>query len=156
MLAAHEQRFLRIYEDRRDRPAGDYAELLRRGEVVSRDRVDLDAWRAEIRRQAGRDRVRVMTSVSGGRAFATLNPPLPTARDQIDRLLARAAEQLELLGGLDERSRTLGHQLVGWISHDDEYISWCQRCAARVYARIVGRLIEDGEALDDACPTEAA
>jgi hypothetical protein len=35
MLVAHQERFQRIYTDYRDRPSGDYAELLRRGEVMS-------------------------------------------------------------------------------------------------------------------------
>jgi hypothetical protein len=41
MLVAHEERFQRIYTDYRDRPSGDYAELLRRGEVMSREGVNL-------------------------------------------------------------------------------------------------------------------
>jgi hypothetical protein len=45
MLVAHEERFQRIYSDYRDRPSGDYAELLRRGEVISREGVDAEAWR---------------------------------------------------------------------------------------------------------------
>jgi hypothetical protein len=61
MLAAHEERFQRIYTDYRDRPSGDYAELLRRGEVMSREGVDPEEWRAEIRRKARQDKVHVMT-----------------------------------------------------------------------------------------------
>ena len=155
MLGAHEERFRRIYEDQRDRPAGDYAELLRRGKVVSRPGTDLEAWRAEIRRQARQDKVRVMTSTAGGRAFATLNPPVPTEPAEVNALLARAAEQLEALGELSERSNALGHQLVGWISHNEEFISWCERCGGRIYARIAGDRTDDGEALTATCPTEA-
>jgi hypothetical protein len=34
-------------------------------------------------------------------------------------------------GRLSERSNALGHQLVSWISHNEEYISWCEHCGAR-------------------------
>jgi hypothetical protein len=36
----HEERFRRIAEDYLERPGGDYAELLHRGEVSSPDGVD--------------------------------------------------------------------------------------------------------------------
>ncbi len=52
MLAAHEERFRRIYSVYIERPTGNYAEMLRRGEVSSPEGVDPEAWRAEIRRQA--------------------------------------------------------------------------------------------------------
>ena len=57
MLAEHEQRFARIVSDYLERPAGDYAELLHRGYVSSPDGVDPEAWRAEIRAQARRDKL---------------------------------------------------------------------------------------------------
>ena len=47
----HEARFRRILADFEQRPGGDYAELLRRGQVVSPPGVDIEAWRA------GRERV---------------------------------------------------------------------------------------------------
>ena len=151
MFVAHEERFQRIYSDYRDRPSGDYAELLRRGEVISREGVDAEAWRAEIRRQARQDKVHVMTSSSGGRAFATLNRPVPTDPAQVGELLARASAKSEVLGELSERSRALGHELIGWLRHDDEYISYCERCGARIYTRLATQRTEDGEALVDAC-----
>ena len=153
MLAAHEERFRRIYTDYRDRPSGDYAELLRRGEVMSRDGVDPEEWRAEIRRQARQDKVAVLTSSSGGRGFATLNRPVPTDPRQLGELVARAFAQGEVLGELAERSRALGHEPIGWLPHDDEYISYCERCGARIYTRLGTQTIEDGEALANACPT---
>lgn len=126
--------------------------MLRRGSVISREGVDVEAWRAEIRHKARQDKVRVITSAVGARAFATLNRPVPTEPREVDQLLRRASAQVEALSGLAERSRALGHQLVGWLAQDVEYISWCERCGARIYARIVGERIEDGEALVDACP----
>ena len=73
MLAEHEQRFARIISDYLARPGGDYGELLHRGQVSSPDGVDPEAWRAEIRAQARRDKIRVITSRDGERAIAALN-----------------------------------------------------------------------------------
>jgi hypothetical protein len=92
-----------------------------------------------------------MTSSSGGRAFATLNRPVPTDPAQVGELLARASAKSEVLGELSERSRALGHELIGWLRHDDEYISYCERCGARIYTRLATQRTEDGEALVDAC-----
>jgi hypothetical protein len=110
MLLAHEERFRCIYADYRDRPCGDYAELLRRGEVT---------------------------------------PP----RGCRCRGVARASADGEVLGELAERSRALGHKLIGWLRHDEEYISYCEQCGARIYIRLAPPRTEDGEALADACPT---
>jgi hypothetical protein len=55
MLAEHEERFRRIASEFLKRPAGDYAELLRRGHVSSPEGVDPDEWREEIRRKARQD-----------------------------------------------------------------------------------------------------
>ena len=55
MRAEHEQRFRRIVSDYLQRPAGDYGELLHRGQVSSPEGVDPEQWRAQIRAQARRD-----------------------------------------------------------------------------------------------------
>ena len=59
MKPEHDERFRRIADDYLDRPRGDYAELLRRGEVSSPEGVDPEAWRAEIRAKARADKIRV-------------------------------------------------------------------------------------------------
>jgi len=66
----HDERFRRIADDYLDRPGGDYAELLTRGEVSSPDGVDPEPWRAEIRSKARADKIRVMTIRFGDRAIA--------------------------------------------------------------------------------------
>jgi hypothetical protein len=43
---------------------------LRRGQVSSPDGVDPEQWRAQIRAQAGRDTIRVLTFRDGDRAVA--------------------------------------------------------------------------------------
>jgi len=67
----HDERFRRIAEDYLERPGGDYAELLRRGQVSSPEGVDPEQWRAEIRAKARADKIRVITIRSGDRAIAT-------------------------------------------------------------------------------------
>ena len=72
MKPEHDERFRRIAEDYLERPSGDYAELLRRGQVISPDGVDPEQWRAEIRAKARADKVRVITIRSGDRAIAAI------------------------------------------------------------------------------------
>lgn len=122
MLAAHEDRFRWIYTEYLERPAGDYAELLRCGEVSSPEGADPEAWRQGIRRQARQDKVRVMTCrVGNERAFAVLNRTVPD--DQVFAVKQRALDQVVALGEVRELSRALGHELIGWLPHDDEFIS---------------------------------
>lgn len=155
MLDAHEERFRWIYRDHLERPAGDYGELLRRGEVSSRKGVDSEQWRAEIRRQARQDKVRVITCRSGEqRAFAMLARTV--SDEQVFEVKQRALEQVVALGEIREISRVLGHELSGWVRHQDEFISVCERCAARTYVRLAAERIEDGEALSEPCPGERA
>jgi hypothetical protein len=150
MLAAHEERFRRIYSDSLDRPGGDYGELLQRGEVTSPEGVDPDAWREEIRRKSRKDKLRVTTRRHGQRAFATLTRTIPHDPDEVmRRYLLPVAE----LWDLADSSRALGHEPVGWTRHGGEYISWCQHCGGRIYTRLGAQLIKDGEALTDPCPS---
>ncbi|HWE11936.1 MAG TPA: hypothetical protein VG365_00415, partial [Solirubrobacteraceae bacterium] len=67
----------RIAEDFPQRPGGDYAELLRRGQVSSPDGVDPEKWRAEIRANARADKVRVITIRDGDRAIAARQRSIP-------------------------------------------------------------------------------
>jgi hypothetical protein len=154
MLAAHEERFRRIYSECLERPADGYAELLRGGEVSSPAGVDPEAWREEIRRQERQDKVRVMTYRIEGRAFAMLNRTVPD--DQVFAVKQQALEQVESRGELAELSRVLGHELSGWLRQDHEFISLCERCGARLYTRLRPRRIDGGEALSELCPGEGA
>jgi hypothetical protein len=154
MLADHEERFRRIANEFLDRPAGDYAELLRRGHVSSPEGVDPDEWREEIRRKARQDKIRVVTSRDGDGAFAMLNRKIPD--DQAMEVMRHAFDRTTLLGELARRSAELGHQLSGWLGHDDESIAFCEHCGARIYARQGPPTIQDGEALIDPCPSSRA
>jgi phage FluMu gp28-like protein len=130
----HDERFRRIADDYLDRPGGDYAELLQRGEVSSPEDVDPEAWRAEIRAKARADKIRVMTFRAGDRAIAARRMSIP--KDQELALLTAALERSEVLRGAAEPARRLGHEIVRWVAHDQESIAMCPRCHARIYARL--------------------
>jgi hypothetical protein len=147
----HDERFRRIAEGYLERPGGDYAELLRRGQVSSPEGVDAEQWRAEIRAKARVDRIRVITIRSGDRAIAALRRTVP--KDQELAVLSAALERGEVLRSVAERARLLGHEIARWVAHDEESIAMCRRCQARIYVRLdVEPPLVDGEALDEVCP----
>jgi hypothetical protein len=76
MLASHEERFRRIAGDYLEGLAGDYAELLHRGQVSSPEGVEPEGWRKEIRRQARHEKLLIITRRDGQRALAMLNRAL--------------------------------------------------------------------------------
>jgi hypothetical protein len=154
MLREHEQRFERIASEFLERPAGDYAELLRRGHVTSPDGADPDQWRDEIRRKARQDKIRVITSRDGDRAFAMLNRKIPD--DQAMDVMRNALDRTTMLRELEQRSTDLGHELSRWLGHHDESIAFCDRCGARIYARHGPPNFQDGEAVTDPCPSPPA
>jgi hypothetical protein len=146
----HDERFRRIAEDYLERPGGDYAELLRRGQVSSPEGVDPEEWRAEIRAKARADKIRVITIRAGDRAIAARQRSIPKGQELAE--LTAVLERREVLRGVSERARQLGHEIVRWLGHDDESIAMCARCPARIYVRFDGATpAVDGEALDDSC-----
>lgn len=150
MKPEHDVRFRRIAEDFLERPGGDYGELLRRGRVSSPEGVDPEEWRAEIRAKARADKIRVITIRDGDRAMAARHRKIP--EDQEVAELSREFQRAEVLRGLAQRARTLGHEIGRWLRHDLENIAICSRCGSRIYARFdVAPPVVDGEALDDAC-----
>lgn len=153
MKPEHDERFRRIVEDYLQRPGGDYAEMLRRGQVSSPDGVDPEEWRAEIRAQARADKVRVITTRDGDRAIAARQRSIPKDHELAE--LTRELDRSVVLRGLAERAQQLGHELGRWLRHDQENIAICARCAARIYARFdAAAPIVDGEALDDSCRSD--
>lgn len=150
MIPEHEERFRLIAGDYLERPGGDYAELLRRGEVSSPEGVDPELWRAEIRARARADRLRVFTFRAGDRAIAGLRRIVP--KDQELAVLSAELERADALLGVAGRASLLGHEIAGWVAHDQESIAACARCHARIYVRFgVGPPVVDGEALDRVC-----
>jgi hypothetical protein len=147
----HDERFGRIVKDYLERPGGDYAELLRRGQVSSPEGVDAEQWRAEIRAKARADKIRVITIRDGDRAIAARQRSVP--KDWELSELADEFERSEVLRGLAGQARALGHEIDQWLRHDEESIAFCARCPARIYVRFENASpVVDGEGLDDACP----
>jgi len=136
------------------RPGGDYAELLHRGQANSADGVDPEQWRREIRGHARQDKIRVVTRREGSRAFAMLNPLLSDERAMT--LMREAATRGPELQRILAAAGQLGHDPVVWQRSDDEYVSVCKRCQARIYVRFDPAPVEDGEALTGACGGESA
>jgi hypothetical protein len=150
MKPEHDERCRRILEDYLERPGGDYAELLRRGQVSSPEGVDPEEWRAEIRAKARADKIRVITIRSGDRAIAARQRSIP--KDQELAELTDALERTEVLRGIEARAEQLGHEIARWLAHDQESIAFCARCPARIYVRFdAATPVVDGEALDDTC-----
>jgi hypothetical protein len=150
MKPEHDARFRRIAEAYLNRPGGDYAELLRRGQVTSADGTDPQEWRAEIRAKARADKIHVITMRDGDRAIAARQRSVP--KDQELAELSRELDRSEVLRGLAERARLLGHEIDRWLRHDQENIAFCARCPARLYARFdTATPVVDGEAFDDRC-----
>lgn len=153
MRPEHDARFRRIAEDYLQRPGGDYAELLRRGQVSSPDGVDPEEWCAEIRANARADKVRVITIRDGDRAIAARQWSIPKDQELVE--LSRELDRSVVLRGLAECARQLGHEIGGWRRHDQENIAICTCCPARIYARFdAATPIVDGEALDDTCRSD--
>ena len=124
MSPEHEERFRRILADFEQRPGGDYAELLRRGQVVSPPGVEIEAWRAEIRAKARADKIRVATIRDGEVAIAIRQGEYSDAEVRAE------LERGECMRGLGAQARELGHELSPWLHQDDERIAFCMRCTA--------------------------
>jgi len=146
MHPEHEQRFRRIVSDFLERPAGDYSELLRRGHVSSPEGVDPEQWRAEIRAQARRDKIRVVTFRDGDRAIAARN------RTVSDQEVRDELARMQVLRELAAAARALGHEPGSWLRSDEENICLCSRCDARLYLRVGDSSVSDGEAIAEPCP----
>jgi hypothetical protein len=148
VLPEHGQRFERIVGEFVERPAGEYAELLHRGLASSPDGVDPERWRQELRRHARQDKIRVITRRDGPRAFAMLNRSLS---ELADKLMREAVTREPELQRLLRAASALGRDAMSWLRSDDEYVSACSRCGARIYTRFGQQPVEDGEALTDHC-----
>ncbi len=131
--------------DRRD----DYGQLLARDQVIrDRDDVeDIDAWRAEIRRQARADKIKVRTGFNDGIVWA-----LRVRRDE-------AAWQAEVRRYSDLLARTvplaveLRHEPAVALRDGDELVCTCGRCSALGYGDARENVV-GGALFEDECPNE--
>ncbi|MGO9899060.1 MAG: hypothetical protein ACLP0J_05075 [Solirubrobacteraceae bacterium] len=100
---------------------------MRRRPVSSPDGVDPEQWRAEIRAQARRDKIRVVTFRDGDRAIAARNRTASDhqVRDELDRM--------QTVGELAAAARAPGYEPGPWLRSDEENICLCSRCDAWLY-----------------------
>lgn len=145
MNSEHEERFRRIIDDYMRRPGGDYAELLRRGQVVSPPGVDVETWRREIRAKARADKIRVSTIRDGEVAIAIRK------REYTDAEVRAELERGERLRELAAQARRCDHELGPWLRQDDESVAFCTRCTAHLYVRTSGRWIVDDAGFWEPC-----
>lgn len=129
--------------DRRD----DYGQLLAQGQVVRKhaDIGDPDAWRAEIRRHARADRIKVRTGDNDRVVYALLPESGTVARrdegNRYQRMLGRVVP-------LAARRR---HEPTVVVRDGDEALFECRRCSAIGYLDGADELF-GGPLLDDDCP----
>ena len=131
--------------DRRD----DYGRLLARGDVVHRidDVEDVDAWRAEIKRQARADRIKVRTGANEHIAFAYIAGGLTAERASEARRYTDIMQRAVPLAVLNQ------HEPSPLVRDGDEVVCKCDRCSALGYANAEEDII-GGELFEDDCPNE--
>jgi hypothetical protein len=131
--------------DRRD----DYGQLLAPGQVIHEveDVDDVEAWRAEIRRQARADKIKVRTGCNEGIVWA-LRVRADQSGSQTEALRHR-----ELLRRTVPLAVELRHEPSIAVCDGDEVVCDCGRCSAVGY----GDASEDvvgGALFEDECPDE--
>ena len=125
----------------------DYGRLLARGDVIRKreDIGDVDEWRAQIKRQARADRIKVRTGVNDRLVYAVLAEGATAARlDEGNRYLG----MLERIVPLAAKHR---HEPKVVVTDGDEAIFGCQRCPAIGYTDAADELF-GGPLLEDDCP----
>jgi len=129
-----------------------YHELLRFGRV-SADVDDPDEWRAELRRQARRDKIPIRSFASRKRPDGTTHVWAGKARIGADELRSRnalVAVQREAAG----RAELRGHARIVWLRAvlGEEAAGRCEGCGGRVYvARTTTPPTIDGDVFDRRC-----
>jgi hypothetical protein len=111
--------------DRRD----DYGQLLARGQVVHEveDIDDVEAWRAEMRRQARADKIKVRTGFNEGIVWAML------VRVRRPDAVVGVRRYRDLLGRTVPLAVELRHEPVLAVRDGDELVCMCGRCFALGY-----------------------
>ncbi len=130
---------------------GDYGRLLADGHVMVReeDIENPDAWRAEIRRQARADRIKVQTVREDGLVWAVLKDLSSPARR------AEARRYNQALGVLVPHAVAHRHEPVVVLRDCDEALFGCNRCDAYGYARTTEDLVFGGELFERDCPHDS-
>jgi hypothetical protein len=120
---------------------------------IVRARVsDPDRWRAEIRREARADRIKVRTSVDSRDPNVAVAIRVDFSRDQRKERTENASSALSWQFAAERAAKANGHDLVWLINYWGKAAGHCLTCAARVYVDTTGEFpVVDGEIIDDEC-----
>jgi len=131
--------------DRRD----DYGQLLACGQVVHRleDVEDIEAWRAEIRRNARADKIKVRTGFNDGIVWALrVRADQPEWQAEVRRYRDLLLRTIPL--AVEQR-----HEPSLALREGDEVICACGRCSALGYGNSAEEVV-GGALFEDGCPNE--
>ncbi len=131
--------------DRRD----DYGQLLARGEVIHRveDVAHIEAWRADMKRHARADKIKLRTGANDRIVWAALvRAPRAEWKDEV-------SEYSNLLSGAVPLAVERRHEPSVALRDGDEVICACDRCDALGYAAVADNVI-GGALFEDECPRE--
>jgi hypothetical protein len=131
--------------DRRD----DYGQLLARGQVIHNveDVRDVEARRADIRRQARADKIKVRTGFNEAIVWALL------VRGGRPDSLGAARRYRDLLARTVRLAVDLRHEPILAVRDGDELICACERCYALGYGDAAEDVVGGG-LFEDECPNE--
>jgi hypothetical protein len=139
------RRMRRLLErvDRRDA----YGKLLAEGHVVANENglEDPDAWRAELRRQARADRIRLRTGRSQGIVWAVVHERRSAERDTEQDRYGNAM-QVVVPQAVAHR-----HEPTVLVRDADEVLLGCERCKALGYTEAGEQLVSGGELFEQDC-----
>jgi hypothetical protein len=131
------------------REGTDYGELLKPGEI-HRVVDDPYQWRAEIRRQARRDKIRVRTFGREGSSLVIAVREREYALEEMAAIMNVHIVQERA----NARAIEMSHELEGWVSHDGRAGTHCRWCGARLYVEWQphpNEPIIEGEAVEERC-----
>jgi hypothetical protein len=131
--------------ERRD----DYGQLLACGQVVHRlnDVENIEAWRADLRRQARGDKIKVRTDFNDGIVWAL------RVRSHDAGWQAEVRRYRSLLSRVVPLAVELRHQPSLALRDGDEVICTCERCSAVGYGHVAEEVV-GGVLFEDECPNE--
>jgi hypothetical protein len=135
---------------KRVRRRDDYGGLLATGQAIHPvDEVDDPAaWRAEIKRQARADRIKVRTGVTGGMLWALTAGPLTDAQREED------TRYFHLYHRLESDAKTCGHAFKVELRDGEEAVFSCERCGALGYADAAAGPLVGGQLFESDCSGE--
>jgi hypothetical protein len=131
--------------DRRD----DYGQLLARGQVIHavEDVRDVETWRAEIKRHAREDKLKVRRGLNEAIVWALL------VRAGCPEALAGGRRYREMPARTVPPAVELRHEPILAVRDGDELVCACERCSALGYGDAAEHVV-GGSLFQDGCPNQ--